>query len=100
MPYTPEQNSAAEQEIHTIVRSARSVLHMSGLLKESWAEACNNAVYILNRTGPTPVEGKMPLEMCTGSYATLSHLRVFGTEFYVHIPKQKKHKWDPKSMLG
>ena len=25
---------------------------------------------------------------------------VFGTECYVHIPKQKKHKWDPKSMLG
>jgi len=25
---------------------------------------------------------------------------VFGTECYVQIPKQKRHKWDPKSMLG
>jgi len=33
MPYTPEQNGAAEQENHTIVESARSVLHASGLPK-------------------------------------------------------------------
>jgi len=101
MPYTPEQNGAAEQENRTIVESARSMLHASGLPKELWAEACNTAVYILNRTGPTPVEGKTPLELWTGrSCETLSQLRVFGTECYVHTPKQKRHKWDPKSELG
>jgi hypothetical protein len=101
MPYTPEQNGAAEQENRTIVESARSMLHASGLPKELWAEACNTAVYILNRTGPTPVEGKTPLELWKEeSYATIGHLRVFGTECYVHIPKQKRHKWDQKSRLG
>ena len=50
MPYTPEQNGAAEQENRTVVESARSMLHSSGLPKELWAEACNTAVYILNRT--------------------------------------------------
>ena len=64
--------------------------------RKLWAEACNTAVYILNSTGPTPVEGKKPLELWTGSYATLGHLRVLGTECYVHIPKQKKHNWDQK----
>jgi transposase InsO family protein len=63
MPYTPEQNGAAEQENRTIVESARSMLHASGLPKELWAEACITAVYILNQTGPTPVEGKTPLEL-------------------------------------
>jgi hypothetical protein len=43
---------------------------------------------------------KMPLELWTGSCATVSHLCIFGTECYVHIPKQKRHKWDPKSTLG
>ena len=100
MPYTPEQNGAAEQETHTTVESSHSLLHSGGLPKEQWAEACNTVVYILNRTGPTPVEGKTPLELSTGSYATLSHLRVFGTECYVHIPKQKRHKWDQKNKLG
>ena len=98
MPYTPKQNGAAEQENHTIVESARFVLHASGLLKELWAEACNTAVYVLNST--TPVKGKMSLEVWTGSHATLGHLCVFGTECYVHIPKQKRHKWDQKSKLG
>ena len=51
-------------------------------------------------SGPIPVEGKTPLELWTGSYATLGHLRVLGTECYVHIPKQKRHKWDQKSRLG
>jgi D-ribose pyranose/furanose isomerase RbsD len=66
MPYTPEQNGAAEQENRTTVESARSMLHASGLPKELWAEACNTAVYIFNHTGPTPVEGKTPLELWTG----------------------------------
>jgi transposase InsO family protein len=95
MLYTSEQNGAAEQENRTVVKSARSMLHASGLPKELWAEACNTAVYILNRTGPTP------LELWTGrSCETLGHLRVFGTECYVHVPKQKRRKWDPKSKLG
>jgi hypothetical protein len=46
------------------------------------------------------VEGKTLLELWTGTYATLGHLRVFGTESYVHIPNQKRHKWNQKSKLG
>ena len=56
--------------------------------------------YTYHHTGPTPVEGKTPLELWTGSCETLGHLRVFGTECYVHIPTQKRHKWDQKSRLG
>jgi hypothetical protein len=100
MPNTPEQKGAAEQENRTTVESARSMLHASGLPKELWAEACNTEVYTLNQTGPTPVEGKMPLELWTESSATLGHLRVFGTECYMHIPKQKRQKWDQKSRSG
>jgi len=76
MPYTSEQNGAAVQENCTIVESTCSMLHASGLPKELWAEACNTAVCILSCTGTTPVEGTMPLELWTGSYATLGHLWV------------------------
>ena len=76
MSYTSEQNGAAVQENCTIVESTRSLLHASGLPKELWAEACNTAVCILSCTGTTPVEVTMPLELWTGSYATLGHLRV------------------------
>jgi len=99
-PYIPPpKNGAAEQENRTIEEGARSMLHASVLAKELWAEACNTLVYILNRTGPTPVDVKTPLDLWTGSYATLGHLHAFGTECYVHIPKQKRPKWDHKSRL-
>jgi transposase InsO family protein len=39
MPYTPEQNNAAEQENRTIMESARCMLHACGLPKGLWAEA-------------------------------------------------------------
>jgi transposase InsO family protein len=47
MPYTPEQNGAAEQESHTIVESASCMRHACGLLVGLWAEASNTAVYII-----------------------------------------------------
>jgi transposase InsO family protein len=62
MPYTPEQNGAAEQENCTNVESTRSVLHASRLPKELWAEANNTTVYILYHNGPT-LEFKMPMEL-------------------------------------
>lgn len=84
MAYTPKKNGAAEQESRTIVEGARSMLHVSGLPKEMWAEACNTAVYILNRTGSTPVKGKMP-------FCRLNRMQLLATcvmrQCYVHIPK-------------
>jgi transposase InsO family protein len=100
MPYTPEQNGAAEQENRTIVESARSMLHASGLPKELWAEACNTAVYIFNRTGPTPVEGKTSLELWTGSSATLGHLHVFWDRMLCAHPQTEKAEVGPKELIG
>src|SRR5437870_13732898 len=50
MPYTPEQNGAAERENRTLVESARSMIHAKGLPIKLWAEAVNTAAYVLNRT--------------------------------------------------
>ena len=71
------------------MKSARPKFHASGLPKELRAEACNTAVYLLNRTGPTPVEGKMPLELWTRSYATLGHLRLWGQNVIYTFPNIK-----------
>ena len=85
----PEQNGAAEQENHTVVESTCFMLHASGLPKGLWAEARNTAVYILNHTGPMPVEGKTPLELWTRSYATLGHLHVLGTMSCAHSQTER-----------
>lgn len=90
-PYCPEQNGSVERENRTIVESARSMLQSNDLPKFLWAEACNTAVYLLNLTGPSPVEGKSPLELWScKNVPGLKHLRVFGTKCFVHEPKQKQ----------
>ncbi|GFS36167.1 retrovirus-related pol polyprotein from transposon tnt 1-94 [Nephila pilipes] len=41
MPYTPQQNGAAECENRTIVESARSMIYATNLHLKLWAEAVN-----------------------------------------------------------
>lgn len=38
-----------------------------------------------------------PEEVWTGIKVDLSHLKIFGSRLMVHVPKQRRKKWDPKS---
>lgn len=78
VPYSPEQNGSAEREMRTMVESARTMLHAKNLPIKLWAEAINTAVYILNRTGTSSVEGLSPFELWFGRQPDLNHLKVFG----------------------
>lgn len=98
--YTPEQNGSAEREMRTIVESARTMLHAKNLPTSLWAEATNTAVYILNRTGTSSVKAKTPFELWFGKSPSINHFRVFGSKVFVHIPKEKRKKWDRKSEEG
>ncbi|GFW74967.1 retrovirus-related Pol polyprotein from transposon TNT 1-94 [Trichonephila clavipes] len=81
MPYTPQQNGAAERENRTIVESARSIIYAKNLPMKLWAEAANTSVYVLNRTGPTPVKDKSPYELWFyKEVISIDHLRVFRTD--------------------
>ncbi|GFS60863.1 retrovirus-related Pol polyprotein from transposon TNT 1-94 [Trichonephila inaurata madagascariensis] len=73
MPYTPQQNGAAKRENRTIVECARSIIYATNLPLKLWAEA---------------------------EVISIHHLRVFGTECFVHVPQQKRRKWDKKSVKG
>ena len=100
MPYCPEQNGSAERENRTLVECDRTMIHAKDLPTKLWAEAVNTAAYIINRTGPTPSVGKTPYELFHGRRASINHIRVFGTECFVYVPKQKRKKWDKKSIKG
>ena len=56
MPYSPQQNGAAERENRTLVKAARSMLQAKKLPNKLWAEAVNTAAYVLNRRGTTSVD--------------------------------------------
>lgn len=95
--HTPEQNETTERDNRTIVEAARTMLHSRNLPLLLWAEAVNTAVYILNRTTCVRTSGTTPYKIWTGRKPEISHLRVFGSTAYMHIPKQFRKKLDAKA---
>ena len=66
-----------------------------GLSYGFWAEAINTDVYFKNRS-PTKCLGfKTPFEALFGFKPAVSHLRIFGSKSYAHIPKGDRKKLDP-----
>lgn len=65
-----------------------------------WAEAMNTVVHTLNRTGQTRQVNKTLYELCYGKSAYVKFLKIFRTEFFVHIPSEKRKKLDKKSVKG
>jgi len=55
------------------------------------------ACYLVNRSPSSALEDKTPQDVCTGKKLSLSHLRVFGCDVYVHVPKEKRTKLDSES---
>jgi len=59
-----------------------------------WVETCNTTMYIQNRT-PHRALGKKTAEgVFTGKKPKLSHLRMFGSIAYCHVPDDKRTKLD------
>eukprot|EP00253_Pinus_taeda_P034553 PITA_34553 len=96
-PYTPQQNGVTERMNKTLVERARSMLSGAELGQEFWAEAVDTACYLVNRSPSSALEDKTPQEVWTGKKPSLSHLRVFGCDAYVHVPKENRTKLDSKS---
>ena len=97
LPGTPQQNGVAERADRTIQETARSMLCAAKLPDSFWAEAVLTAVILKNRSPTIAVKDATPYEEFTGDIPDVSNLRVFGCTAYMHIPKERRHKWDYKS---
>ncbi|UYV73120.1 hypothetical protein LAZ67_10001878, partial [Cordylochernes scorpioides] len=97
-PYTPEQNGISERDNRTIVESARCLLHGRKMPLELWAEAVNTAVYFLNRCTTKVLGNSTPYEIWYKRKPSILHLKTFGCNAYVHIPKDNRKKLDKKSI--
>lgn len=99
--YSPQQNGVAERENRIIVEAARSMIYSKTNIPLSlWAEAMYTAAYVINITGPTKVVNKTPYELWSKKTATVNYLKVFGTECFIHIPGEKRKKFDKKAIRG
>ncbi|XP_058765508.1 uncharacterized protein LOC131639000 [Vicia villosa] len=95
-PYTPQQNGIAERKNRSIMNMVRSMLSGKSLPKELWGEAVSTATYLLNRCPTKKLEKLTPEEAWCGFKPNLSHLRVFGSVAYKHVPGQLRKKLDDK----
>lgn len=95
--YIHEQNGRAEREIRTLVESARSILFAKSVDSKLWPEAINTVCYVLNRVILQPSEKETPYEKWFGRRPQIKHLKVFGVDAYLNIPKEKRTKFQPKS---
>ncbi|KAJ3701279.1 hypothetical protein LUZ61_004984 [Rhynchospora tenuis] len=95
-PYSPQQNGVAERKNRTILDMVRSMLKSKNMPKEFWAEAVQCAVYFQNRCPTASLEKMTPQEAWCGVKPAVSHLKVFGSVAYAHIPDQRRTKLDDK----
>jgi hypothetical protein len=79
-----------------LMEKARCMLNGVGLGKELWAEVVGTACYLVNRSPSSVLDDKTPQEVWTGKEPSLTHLKVFGCDAYVHVPKENKSKLDKK----
>eukprot|EP00253_Pinus_taeda_P021914 PITA_21914 len=73
-PHNQQQNGVVERKNRTIVGAAQEMLHDQGLPLHLWAEACNTAVYLQNRSPHHILGMKTPEEVFSGC---TEELRIF-----------------------
>jgi hypothetical protein len=54
--------------------------------------------YLINRSPSSMIVESTPHEVWFGKNPSLSHLRVFGCNAFVHVPKEKRNKLDNKAV--
>ncbi|GAU51256.1 hypothetical protein TSUD_412480, partial [Trifolium subterraneum] len=75
----------------------RCIIRVKYLPKELWGEAVNTACYVLNRCPTKRLNNVTPEECWSGNKPNVSHLKVFGSIAYRHVPDQLRSKLDEKS---
>ena len=95
--HTPQQNVVAKRKNQHILEVACVILHEKDMPNFYCAEVTSTTVYLVNWCTANGVHVLTPYEIFVGTTPILSHLKVFGSIVYVHIPNEKRQKLDPKS---
>lgn len=97
-PYIHQQNGRAEREIRSLVTVARSMLIARNIPTYLWTEAIKTASYLLNRVITRQSNGVTAYEKWFSSKPQVKHLRIFGCDAYMHVPKESQtSKYNPRS---
>jgi transposase InsO family protein len=93
-PYTPQQNGFVERMNKTLMDKARIMLSGARITQEFWAEVIDTTKYVVNMFASSALVELTPHDVWFGKNPSLSHLKVFGRDAFVHVPKEKSSKLD------
>lgn len=96
-PYTPERNGIAERRNRSLLDITRCLLLDKQLPGYLWGEAIKAAAEILNLRSTKRHPDKTPEELFTGKKPSISHLKIFGSPAFAHVPKVARSKLAPRS---
>jgi len=97
---TPQHNAIVERANRIVFEMARSMLMHAGLPSVFWGPAVLTACYLMNLRLCVNDKSKSVYEMWHGHKPPVKHLRVFGCDAFVHVPKDDRRKMDSKAVKG
>ena len=71
---------------------AHSMVSHKKLSDEYWPEAIGCSVYLLDRSPTVTLQEKILVEAWSGTKTSVSHLRIFGSIAFAHIPHEVRRK--------
>ena len=69
------------------MEKSRSMLSDANLSHDYWAEVVDTTCYVVKKSLTSTLVDKTLYEAWDGKRPSLAHLRVFGCDAFVHIPK-------------
>jgi len=87
LPYLSQQNGIAERAIAIIFKMVRCMLHSTSLSLRYWEEVFLYATHIQSLLLTSGLDSMVPYEAWTGRKPDISHLRIFGSIRWAHVPK-------------
>jgi hypothetical protein len=97
-PYTPQQNGFSERMNRILIDKARSMLNGVGIAPKLWAKAVETAIYLVNMSPSSMLVNMNLHEVWSGKKPSVSHIKLFGCDAIVHVPKEKRSKLDKKAV--
>jgi hypothetical protein len=82
----------------TLMDKERSMLSGAGMAHKFWSEVVDTAKYLLSMSPSSVLVDTTPHEVCSGKNPSISHLKVFVYDAFVHVPKEKRSKLEKKAV--
>jgi hypothetical protein len=82
----------------TLLNNVRAMLTDADLPNMFWFEALTYAVHLHNLSPTRTLKNMTPEEAWSKNKPDVSHLRVFGSKAFVHVPDSQQSKLGAKSL--